>query len=246
MNVEHAGLLALAIAGSGIELWRGRGRDPLVRLLALLTLGMVAHALYTVVYMRWAVMSWHFITFVPVGALVLALLARDVFERFSLGAVRAALVALTLLQVGALAFSLSNLARTFTVAGHEAGEWVAANLPEDALLGMKDSGIFSYFAQRRVMNLDGLANSFEYAETVCEGRLEDFLRKHGVQYIAQHSVPERVGAGEYEVFTQVYSCNLPGGVDSALNLRREREVFRSTPYVNQRGIADQLLIWRID
>ncbi len=246
LNVEHLGLLALAVGGCAIELWRGRGRDPLVRLLALFAAGMTAHALYTVLYMRWAVMIWHFITFVPVGALALALLARDVVPRLSRRTVIAALALLTLLQAGALAISLSNLGRTWTVAAHEAGLWVAANLPDDALLAMKDSGIFSYYAQRRVMNLDGLANSFEYARTVCEGRVDDFLQRHGVQYVAQHSVPAAVQTGDYEVFERVYHCRLRGGVDSSLRLRREREVFRSRPYLDSTGRPDQLVIWRID
>jgi hypothetical protein len=194
--------------------------------------------------MRWAVMSWHFVTFVPVGALGAALLVRAAIERLPRAAVVAGVFALSLVQIGALAVSLSNLGRTFTVAGKEAGEWVAANLPPDALLSMKDSGIFSYFAQRRVMNLDGLANSFEYARAVCDGRLEEFLSSHGVEYVAQHSVSAAVQSGDYQTFTQVYSCNLPQGTDSALVLRREHEVYRGTPYSNNAGGSDQMLIWR--
>lgn len=245
LNLEHVALLAFAICGVGLELWRGHGRDPLVRLLALLTVGIALHALYTVVYMRWAVLSWHFIAFVPVGALGLALLAREAAERLPRALVFAALGALTLLQIGALAMSLSNLAETFTVAGQEAGEWVAENLPPDAVLGMKDSGIFSYYAQRRVMNLDGVANGFEYAHALCAGRLEEFVRGHGVEYIAQHSVSEAVRSGAYETYTQVYRCHLPGGRDGALVLRRELEVYRGTPYLTNAETPDQLVIWRL-
>ncbi len=245
MNVEHLGLLVLAAVGTGVEFARGRGRDPLVRLMALFAVGMAVHALYTVVYMRWAVMAWHFITFVPAGAIALAWLTRDLAARLSRTTVVAALAVLSLLDVGALAISLSNLARTFTGAGREAGGWVATNLPPNALLAMKDSGIFSFFAQRRVMNLDGLANSFEYAQSVCDGRLEEFLASRGVEYVAQHSVSASVQAGDYQEFTQVYSCNLPNGSDDRLVFRREREVYRGTPYANNAGRPDQLVIWRM-
>ena len=216
-----------------------------MRLIALFSAGMAVHALYTVVYMRWAVMAWHFITFVPVGAIALAWLTRDVAARLSRATVVAALVVLSLLDVGALAISLSNLARTFTVAGREAGEWVAQNLPPDALLAMKDSGIFSYFAQRRVMNLDGLANSFEYAQSVCDGRLEEFLSERGVEYVAQHSVPP-VGAARR--LRGVHAGLL---VQSA---RRRRRPARAAPRARglpqhavreQRRPPDQLVIWRI-
>jgi hypothetical protein len=151
-----------------------------------------------------------------------------------------------LVQAGALAVSLSNLGKAFAVAGREAGEWVAANLPPDAVLSMKDSGIFSYFAQRRVMNLDGVANGFEYANALCAGRLEEFMRSRGVEYVAQHSVPEAVLSGAYETYTQVYPCHLQAGRDGALVLRRELEVYRSTPYYpTQAEEPDQLVIWRL-
>ncbi len=245
LNFEHWVLLSLAIAGAGREAWRGHGRDPLVRLVALLAVGMSIHALYTIVYMSWGVLSWHFVTFVPAGALGGALLARAAVERVPRRIVVAGLGGLVLLQFGALAKSLSNLDQTFTIAGREAGEWVAENLPADAVLSMKDSGIFSYFAERRVMNLDGLANSFEYANTVCRGGLEEFLRSRGVEYVAQHSVTAAVRSGTYETFTQVYTCRLPDGQNDELALRRDLEVYRGSTYANDRGRSDQLLIWRL-
>jgi hypothetical protein len=195
--------------------------------------------------MSWAILSWHFITFVPVGAVGGALIARELAARLPRAAVAWGVAGLTLFQAGALAVSLSNLAVTFTVAGQEAGEWVERNLPPDAILSMKDSGAFSYFADRRVMNLDGLANSFEYAAAVCEGRLEAFLRERGVEYVAQHSVPESVRAGAYETHTQIYPCHLRGGRDGALVLRREFEVYRGTPYTTNAETPDQLVIWRL-
>lgn len=245
LNIEHAGLFLLALGAVGRELWRGNDRDPLVRLVGLLSLGLVLHALYTMIYMHWAVFSWHFAALIPVGALGTALLAREASERLPRTAVVAALAGLTLAQIGALAFSISRLDETFTIGAREGGEWVAKNLPQDAVLSMKDSGIFSYFAQRRVMNLDGVANSFEFANAVCAGRLEEFARGHGVEYVAQHSVPPSVRSGAYETYTQVYPCHLPGGQDSALVLRRDLEVFRGTPYKTNGGYPDQLLIWRL-
>ena len=245
LNIEHAGLLLLALGGAGREIWRGNREDPLVNLVAVLSIGLAMHALYTVVYMRWAVLFWHFAAFIPVGALGAALLARQAAERLPRAVVVAALAGLTLLQVSALTISISNLGETFTVAGREAGEWVAETLPPEAVLSMKDSGIFSYFAQRRVMNLDGVANSFAYANAVCEGRLEDFLRSHGVEYVAQHAVPPFVRIGAYETFTQAYPCHLSGGRDGELVLRRDDEVFRGTPYKSNAGTPSQLFIWRL-
>ena len=245
MNVEHVALLALALTGVAVEVRRGARRDPLVELLAVLSLGLVVHALHAVIYMRWGVLSWHFAGLIPAGAVGAALLARAIERRLPRAIVAAGMVGLTVLQILALAFSISRLGHTFTIGAREAGEWVAKNLPPDAVIGMKDSGIFSYFAQRRVMNLDGLANSFEFAEAVCSGRMEDFVLEHGVAFISQHSVPQNVRVGDYETYTQPYPCGLRGGPDGELVLRRELEVFRGTPYKNDAGRVEQLVIWRL-
>lgn len=245
LRPEFAALLALALGAVAWEGWRGNGRDPLVRTLAVLSAGLALHALYTVVYMHWAVFNWHFAALIPVGVLGAAVLAREVGRRLPRALVTAGVALLAVLQIAALGVSLSRLARTFTVAGREGGEWVDANLPPEAVLAMKDSGTFSYFAQRRVMNLDGVANSFEFANAVCQGRLEEFARARGVEYLVQHSVPRAVREGAYETFVQRYPCHLPGGRDSQLVLRKELEVFRGAPYTSDAGEEDQLLIWRL-
>jgi hypothetical protein len=245
VRVEYAGLVVIALLAVAREYRRGNGGDPLVGLLAPLAIGLALHAVWTVVYMNWAVFAWHFAACVPVGIVGAALLARDVAARIPGALVAVALVGLLVFQVTALTVSISRLGRTFTVAGREAGLWVAANLPPESVLAMKDSGTFSYFAQRQVMNLDGVANSFAFAEAVCQGRLEEFVRERGVRYIAQHSVPPQVRIGAYETFVQKYPCRLPGGTDGTLELRRDLELFRGTPYANDAGRLDQLFIWRL-
>jgi hypothetical protein len=245
LRVEYVGLLVLALAGTALEVRAGRRADELVRVLGALAAGLALHALYTVVYMRWAIFAWHFATFIPAGALGAALLARAVAARLSVSAVRVLLALVLAFQMLGQTLSISRLSRSFTVASREAGLWVAQELPPEAVLGMKDSGAFSYFAQRRVMNLDGVANGFEYQRALCAGELERFLRERGVEYVAQHSVPPHVRIGGYEVFTQVYPCHLPGGRDGRLELRRDLEVYRGRPYANEAGRLDQLFIWRL-
>jgi len=246
LNLEHVVLFALALGGVAREFARGNRTDPLIDLIAVLSIGLVLHALYAVTFMRWAVFAWHFAALIPVGMIGAALFVRAAMERVSRGVVVGGLVGLTLMQIFALSFSISRLSETFTAASREAGEWVAANLPPDAVLGMKDSGIFSYFARRQVMNLDGLANSFEFAEAVCQGRIEEFVLGHGVEFIAQHSVSQNVRSGDYEAFEQPYPCGLPDGTDGKLELRRDLEIFRGTPYTDNAGREDQLVIWRIE
>jgi hypothetical protein len=243
--IEYLGLLVLGVGGAALGRFAGRASADLLPVLAVLCAGLALHGLYTVVYMRWAIFPWHFAAFIPAGALGAALLARVAARWVPPGAMRALLALLLVVQALAQAVSISRLGRSFTVASREAGEWVARELPPDAVLGMKDSGAFSYFAQRRVVNLDGVANSFAYQRALCAGELERFLRERGVEYIAQHSVPSYVRIGAYETFQQLYPCRLPGGRDAQLALRRDLEVYRGTPYANDAGRLDELFIWRL-
>ncbi|MBM4337823.1 MAG: hypothetical protein FJ108_18195, partial [Deltaproteobacteria bacterium] len=114
MNAEHVALLALALAGVAVGFRRGARRDPLVELIAVLSLGLVAHALHAVIYMRWGVLSWHFAGLIPAGAVGAALLARAVERRLPRAIVAAGMVGLAALQVLALAYSISRLGHTFT------------------------------------------------------------------------------------------------------------------------------------
>jgi len=242
---EYLGLLVLGFAGPALALLVGRRGDELVRVLAVLCVGLALHALYTVVYMRWAIFAWHFASFLPAGALGAALAGNALAPRVPEGARRALLALGGVVIVLSLAVSVSRLSRSFTAASREAGEWVAHTLPPDAVLGMKDSGTFTYFAQRRVVNLDGVANSFAFEDALCRGELERYLRERGVEYVAQHSVPSHVRVGAYEVFVQEYPCRLDGGRDGRLALRRDLEVYRGPPYANDAGRLDQFFIWRL-
>jgi hypothetical protein len=240
----YLALIAVTLAAAALELRRG-GDRVLGRALAALGAGCALQALHSMVFMTWGVFTWHFALFIPIGAVGVAVLARAVAARAARALVRAGLAVVALGLVAAQAYAFSRLTQTFTYAGREAGRWVARSLPADAVLGMKDSGAFSYFAERKVMNMDGVANSFEYQETLCRGGLAEFLARRGVQYVAQHSVPPDVAAGAYESYTQPYPCHFAGGRDGSLTFRREQEVFRGTPYLAYGGSEHQLIIWRI-
>lgn len=244
VNAAYLALLGVTLAAAVVEL-RRPGDRALGRVLAAFGAGLALQALHAMVFMTWGVFNWHFALLVPTGAVGVAVLTRALEPRLPRGWVRAGLWAVALVLIAAQAFAISRLGLTFTGAGREAGRWVAESLPPDAVLGMKDSGAFSYFAERRVMNLDGVVNSFAYQETLCRGELAEFLARHGVQYVAQHQVPPEVSAGDYREFTQVYPCHFPGGRDSALVFRRDQQVFLGTPYRSYGGGESQLLIWRI-
>jgi hypothetical protein len=72
-----------------------------------------------------------------------------------------------------------------------AAEWIAENLPEDAVLASWDAGVIGYFADRRVVNLDGVVNSFEWRDAMAQGTeaTAEFLHDRGVGYIVNHGAP---------------------------------------------------------
>ncbi|HTO68804.1 MAG TPA: hypothetical protein VMR31_03000 [Myxococcota bacterium] len=210
-----------------------------------LAVGLGLQSLHTMVFMHWAVFGWHFALFIPVGALAAAAVAHAARARMPAGAARALGAACAAALVVAQGFSLSRLPLQFMAASGEAGRWVAANLPPDARLGMKDSGAFGFFSERSVVNLDGVVNSFAYQEALCRGELAGFLREHRVSYVCQHAVPPEVRSGSYTAFVQRYPCHLPGGGGSELELRRDGEVYRGPPYHNYFGVEDRVVIWRV-
>lgn len=81
--------------------------------------------------------------------------------------------------------------RSMQLGDRAAAEWIAANLPEDAVVASFDAGVIGYFADRPVVNLDGLVNSFEWHEARQEGTeaTAAFLRAAGVTHIANHGDP---------------------------------------------------------
>ena len=72
------------------------------------------------------------------------------------------------------------------MANRDAGEWIDANLPADAVLASWDAGVVGYYARRPVINLDGVANSVEYYDA---GRERDGRRVPRRPRVDRHRQP---------------------------------------------------------
>lgn len=79
------------------------------------------------------------------------------------------------------------------------GAWLRTHTPEDALVTGWDVGIVAAESRRRVINLDGLINSWEYNESFLQrGRTDEFItRVHRVDYLAQFMWPADIRDGRY-------------------------------------------------
>lgn len=235
-NLLHVALVAPAALTALDLAWQGRKAAAWA--LGALVLGALVHILETFLFMGWAVLPTHFGTFQFLGAFGLGHLVARVGER-ALWPARGAALAVGGLSLAAMAWSLPKGDRGFALTAEAAGRWARAQLPEDAFLAMKDSGVFTFFAQRRVANLDGIISDLAYQEDLCHGRLEEHLRAAGVTHVVQHWSP----LPGYGVHEQVYPCHLAGGTPGKLDLPESAEVYRGEPYITSLGTG-AVVIWR--
>jgi hypothetical protein len=155
--------------------------------LPLAALGLWA-AIYVVamtVLLRGGLEAWYYP--LPVSAAVVAgvgvmrgLLARDARP------LNAVLLAGALLGVVAAGLALRiQLGRGWYFAdGLAMGRWIDDRLPAPARVFQVDnSGIVAYFAERAVINGDGLINGWDYQRALRAGRLPEYLASLNVEYL---------------------------------------------------------------
>lgn len=71
-------------------------------------------------------------------------------------------------------------------ANRDAGEWIAAEVPTDAVMASWDAGVVGYFSHRRVINIDGVVNSKEFYDAMRTGQVPSFLRCRHLGYVVNH------------------------------------------------------------
>jgi hypothetical protein len=64
-------------------------------------------------------------------------------------------------------------------------EWINRDLPLDASVGAWNAGALAYFADRRVVNLDGLVNDRSFLQDLRQGRpIQGYLERNKIEYLA--------------------------------------------------------------
>jgi len=192
--------------------------------LTLIAVASTLHFAHVVLFLTWGVYWWHFTLY----ALGLALSAGAALS--SLAGGRARIARWAVVTVGALliGFSLWSKARELPVkamqhAGwYDAARWARDHTGEDDVFALVDAGLFGYFSQRHVVNLDGKANSYDYLQRVDEGTVEEYLAEVGTRYVANIRV--RYVDGRSRIY--IPRVNRPGVV---LEMQQAWEVYRSVP-----------------
>jgi len=83
-------------------------------------------------------------------------------------------------------FSYSQAFRSYPIYPfYDIARWVEQNTTKDETIGVFQCGMIGYFADRRVINLDGKVNREAYA-ALKSGRLEEYLCNEGIDIILDH------------------------------------------------------------
>src|SRR5439155_12360912 len=150
--------------------------------------GTLSHQVYSVLFMKWGVFNWHF----ALSRLLLCVLVPGAIDRVLV--LRSPVVARRLAVLGSSALLLATV---WLVYRRDWGEvvqlswrgqaydlaiWADEHLPPDAILANSDCGYIGLFSGRRVINLDGIINGYEYQSALRDGRFVEYLQRMGVTH----------------------------------------------------------------
>jgi hypothetical protein len=229
---------------------------PILDAVVWLCLGTLLHYGFVSAYGKWAVRFWYFagyiVTLLVLVALVVAIV-RDQLNRQSEMRYLQYLFMSLIFAVGLLVALVSNLWAAdqkaqgiigFQPYAYQAALWVKENLPGDAILGMNDAGTLGYFSERKVVNLDGVINNYEYQDYLRNGRFVQYLNNQKISYLVMNSVSDpKVLDGSYNCInfsSFSYLYDVPGG---SIEVCKEQEVYRSKVFLG--GGPSQLIVWKI-
>lgn len=230
-------------------------RNPLHSSTVWLSVGTILHYGAITLFQEWGLYLWYFagyiVTFAVIASVGIAW-AAGVLGRATSGARLAtswlslALLLFTVVLSHWYNFQRAGQQHTATAADYdyEASLWMDRHLPSDSVVAMVDAGVTGYFSNLRVVNLDGLANSYDYQEYLRRGDLLGYLDRIGARYI--------IRAYNHDILATNYSCfrydiegylyKVTGG---QIVLCKDHETFRSHPATFDDGRTDQLIIWSI-
>jgi hypothetical protein len=208
--------------------------------MAVLSLSVLMHFIHTSLFMKWAIFRWHFVTYTLLATLVLNELAEYTLSRSFFERRRAIYrLAVILMIIGGSIILFKRHSQPFklnwTVESYKAALWTRRNTDENAVLAMKDAGIFGYFSERSVINLDGVVNNMKYQEVLDKRKLGEYLERNGVRYLAKHAFfgREDITDSNYNSYAVMYFSFRYNTYSDEILLRREDEVYRSDPYINE-------------
>jgi hypothetical protein len=127
--------------------------------------------------------------------------------------------------------------------------------PKDELWAYTDCGQLAFWSDRRVVNLDGVINDFEYQDCLRRQELEAYLKEKGVRYLVagiwdrrqtenreyelmyKYRVAPKVYSGDYDSLEFYVYSYLYHTYSEKLRLPRAAEVWRSSEHMDGKARA---------
>jgi hypothetical protein len=89
---------------------------------------------------------------------------------------------------------------------YRAAQWINVNVPEGERVGSWNAGVVGYYAQRPVINLDGLINDFELLEHIRNRTVAEYIRSRDIRFLSDMDrYFDRAGVRDQLELTEVYS-----------------------------------------
>lgn len=212
----------------------------------------IMHFSLILFFSRWEIAGWYFgfyMLILPLSAGPVLMAVQELFDvnrsKPLFVSIYSILVVLMLLlavatQIMSAHYRISSGVHEIHRHSYLAGMWAKENTPEAAVFATTDCGVFGYFSERSVVELDGVVNNYSYQEWLLEKGLRSYLEGKGVDYVRHYSV---VLPQDYTNYCySIKSILDPAFIDGVV-LRRENEVYRS-PAFQYANSQRQQVIWK--
>ena len=207
---------------------------------------------FVLLFSKWELTGWYFGFFILSVPLFFAPIISVFEERIKLSKFRASLACVFFCMIGlglALDIYMQNFSVGYRLKGHAnefyrpsylAAIWAKENTPPSAVFATTDCGVFGYFSERSVIELDGLVNNFEYQNWLLERGLRDYLINKGVNYVRDYASEAPKDYTSYSYWIRSKSdLDFYDNVDFAA----KDEVYRSDIFKHL-GKDKHQIIWR--
>ncbi|MCS6861314.1 MAG: glycosyltransferase family 39 protein [Abditibacteriales bacterium] len=118
--------------------------------------------------------------------------------------------------------------------------WLKQHTEPDAIIAAWNAGVFGYFSERRVINLDGLVNNDELLDALKSRRLGDYLREKRVDYVVDYFLRDHTRTRPHLTMHSEnwYDVVEPIAAEALWANRRYLKLLRRVPFdENKRGRA---------
>lgn len=213
------------------------------------------HFLDTLFYMKWAVFRWHFAGYIVFIVLVIPLIINvakkilnDFFGHRFVDKIK--YISITILITVSFLSQFISIKRSienrFQYEGYKEALWIKDNTSQNDIFMLEDAGIISYFSERRIINIDGVINNFEFQKYLEEGSFLQYIKKNNIKYFIHHAFWDNpdVRSGNYDKYLFKSYSHLYDVFGGTLTLNKSDEIYRSKEY-NHFGRKTIFAIWKI-